>query len=310
VVRRLRRRFRRLRRADAGPAGAGDGRRLKAAIVAISLATLACGGGPAPTASTPPAPFRSPAVATDASCAAFTVTGDPASSGGTRWTYASTDAGQRFVLEGVLFVPGGAGPFPGVVVSHGGGGSPSSYSSAIARTMVGWGLAVIATRYTHANDADGRNATFLPAGGDGASEANVARARKARSLLGCVAGVDLARIAAHGHSMGAFLTAELVGTYPADFRAASHTAGGTSPGPLATRPATAAAIRTPYQIHHGDQDRVVLIAQDEALAAILAANAVAHEFHRYLGLGHEQVTSDPVMLDRVRDWYTRHGVLR
>ena len=270
--------------------------------------SLACGDR-GPAASTPTTPSPSPAAA-DANCAAFLVTGDPTSTGGARWTYASTDAGQRFVLEGVLFTPGAGGTFPAVVVSHGAGGSPANYSANVARTMVGWGLAVIATRYTHAADADGRNGSLLPAGSDGASEANVARAHKTRALLGCLPGVDASRVAAHGHSMGAFVTAELAGTHPAFLRAASHTAGGTGPGPNATRPATAAAIRTPYQIHHGEDDRVVGIALDAALDAVLAAGAVPHEFHRSPGFGHEQIASDPAMLARVRDWYVRQGVLR
>jgi len=207
-------------------------------------------------------------------------------------------------------VPAGDGPFPGVVLSHGAGGLPSHYAAALAPTMVGWGLAAIATRYTHAADPDLRNAMLSPAGADGASEANVSRAHKARSLLSCVRGVDLERVAAHGHSMGAFVTGELMGTYPADFRAASQTAGGISPGPNATREATAMLIRTSYQIHHGDADRVVGIGLAERLDAILTANGVAHEFHRYAGYTHEQIAMDPMMLDRVRDWYRRHGVLR
>ena len=280
------------------------------AAAAIALALGCGGGGGSPAGPTAPATSPSPPSSAAANCAAFAMTGDPAATGGARWTYASVDSGERFVLEGVLFVPGGGGPFPAAVVSHGAGGSPANYSAAIARTMVGWGLAVIATRYTHAADFDSRNASLLPAGGHGASGANVARGFKARALLGCVAGVDTTRVAAHGHSMGAFLTAELVRTHPESIRTASNTAGGARGGVLTTRTATAAAIRTPYQIHHGALDRVVNIALDEALDAILTASAVPHEFHRYPAYGHEEVAADPAMLDRVRDWYARHGVLR
>jgi dienelactone hydrolase len=273
---------------------------------------LGC-GGPPPTTGTSVLATPSPAASLGTlfvNCAAFAVSGEPTSAGGSRWTYTSVDAGQPFALEGVLFEPEGAGPFPAAVVSHGAGGLPSNYSAAVARTMVTWGLVVIATRYTHAADFDLRNALLLPAGPAGASEANVSRAHKARDLLSCRGRVDLSRVAAHGHSMGAFVTGELVGTYPADFRAASHTAGGTSPGPNATQAATASRIRTPYQLHHGDADRVVSIAQDESLDAILTTNGVPHELHRYAGYSHEQMALDPTMLERIRDWYTRHGVLR
>ncbi|MCU0242089.1 MAG: dienelactone hydrolase family protein [Vicinamibacteria bacterium] len=245
-----------------------------------------------------------------ADCKAFVVTGDSRSASGAPWTYASTDDGVAYKMEGVLFLPAGAGPFPGVVLSHGKGGLPSSYSATVGRTMVQWGLAVIAPRYTHAADSDGRNASLLPAGGDGASQANVLRAHKARDLLACAGNVDLARVAAHGHSMGAFVTGELLGSYPSDFRAASHTAGGSTSGPNATRPATAALIRTPYQLHHGDADVVVALASDQALDRILADNGAPHELHVYAGYSHERMATDGLMFSRVQAWYVAHGVLR
>jgi dienelactone hydrolase len=247
----------------------------------------------------------SPAVA---NCAAFAVTGNPRSATGATWTYRSTDQGVRYVLEGVLFVPpSGAGPFPAVVVSHGKGGTPRGYSATIARTMVGWGLVAIGTMYTHAPDAE--DLGNAPDGPDGASSVNVQRAFKARALLTCVGGVDLTRLAAHGHSMGAFVTGQLLGTHPGDFRAASHTAGGVSEGPNATKPAAAQQIITPYQLHHGDADQVVALAQDRTLDAILTANGVPHELRVYAGYDHQRIANDATMLARVRTWYQNHGVL-
>ncbi len=255
-----------------------------------------------------PAVPPSPVVA---NCNAFLVTGDSASANGARWRYTSTDEGTQYVLTGLLFTPGGSGPFPGVVVSHGAGGNATGgtgYSANIARTMRGWGMVTIATNYTHTSDPNA--ATFRPSGPLGASDANVLRARKARSLLSCVAGVDLRRLAAHGHSMGAFVTGQLLGTYPGDFRAASHTAGGANQnGPNATRSATAANIRTPYQIHHGDADTVVDIGLDQELARILEANDATHAFITYPGYDHRAIATDAVMLERVRRWYRMFGVL-
>lgn len=248
----------------------------------------------------------SPAVV---ECAAFSVAGDPHSANGANWTYDSIDDGVHYVLEGVLFAPAGSGPFPAVVVSHGKMGTPRGYSAAIARTMVGWGLVAIGPMYTHAPDAD--DAGNEPQGGDGASDANVLRAHKARDLLSCLGTVDLARLAAHGHSMGAFVTGQLLGTYPGDFRAASHSAGGVSPGPNATHPKTAAAIVTPYEIHHSITDEVVSFAFDVALEDILASHQAAHRLvmRPYAGMSHAQVAQDAGMLRRVREWYTRFGVL-
>ena len=243
-----------------------------------------------------------------ANCAALAITGDPAAASGARWAYHSTDDGIEYNLTGVLFAPAGAGPFPGVVVSHGAGGSATGYSSNVARTMRDWGMVAIATNYTHAPDSVDLGS--LPQGDDGASDANVLRAHKARDILSCVAGVDMIRLTAHGHSMGAFVTGQLLGTYPGDFLAASHTAGGANDaGPNATRSAVAVRIRTPYQLHHGDADMVVRIDLDQTLQGILSASATPNELRVYPGYSHEQMALDPVMFSRVRDWYRAHGVL-
>jgi dienelactone hydrolase len=246
-------------------------------------------------------------VAPDVACSAFVISGDPRTAGGARWTYRSTDAGITYDLEGVLLAPEGRGPFPAVIVSHGRGGSPANYSARVGRTMVTWGLVVIAPGYTHAGTAS----TGLPAGGEGASAANVARARKARQLLSCLGYVDLTRVAAHGHSMGAFVTGELLGTHPSEFRVASHTAGGASPLPtaVATHTTTAERIVTPYQLHHGDADTVVALAADQELDRILTRNGVVHELRVYRGYDHDDVAFDPGILQAIRAWYTAHGLL-
>jgi dienelactone hydrolase len=250
-----------------------------------------------------------PLSAPVADCSAFVVTGNPQAPQGATWVYDSTDDGVRYVLKGVLFTPPGAGPFPAVVLSHGKGGTPQAYSANIARTMVTWGLVAIATMYTHAPDA--QDAANEPQGPDGASDANVLRAHKARDLLSCLGTVDLARVAAHGHSMGAFVTGQLLGTYPADFRVASHTAGGAGSGPNATKPDVAAHIETPYALHHSDADQTVPLVMDQVLAGILADNGTEHRLVTapYQGLSHADMSANPLMLQRVRNWYRAHGVL-
>jgi len=60
----------------------------------------------------------------------------------------------------------------------------------------------------------------------GASAANAVRAHAAVTVLARLGYVDVRRVAAHGHSMGAFVTAAFVAAYPGDVRVASHTAGG------------------------------------------------------------------------------------
>jgi dienelactone hydrolase len=268
-------------------------RLLLGVVLTLVPATLA--GGPAAAATA------------QANCTAFVVTGNPRSSTGATWTYRATEQGVRYALEGVLFVPSGTGPFPAVVISHGKGGTPRGYSATVARTMVGWGLVAIGTMYTHAPDAE--DLGNAPDGPDGASQANVQRAHKTRDLLTCVGGVDLTRVAAHGHSMGAFVTGQVLGTFPSDFRAASHTAGGVSDGPNATKRDAAERIVTPYQLHHGDADQVVALALDQTLAGILAANGTPHQLHVYAGYSHQQIAFDALMFSRVRSWYQTHSVL-
>lgn len=242
-------------------------------------------------------------------CVAFVVSGDPTAPGGATWTYRSIDKGLPYALEGILFAPPGRGPFPAVVVSHGKGGSPYQYSASVARVMVGWGMVVIGTMYTHAPDA--LDAGNLPDGPDGASEANVLRAHATRDLLACVDGVDMQSVAAHGHSMGAFVTGQVLGTYRKDFKAASHTAGGVSAGANATRPDTAAQIVTPYQLHHSASDTTVAVQQDVTLAEILEKHEVPHALYvaEYPGYTHAQIALDPAMFERVRGWYQAYGVL-
>lgn len=271
----------------------------------VLLLLAGCGGGDSTPAPSPPA---TAAGAAPANCSAFAVTGDAGSQAGARWSYQSTDEGIFYALTGTLFTPTGPGPYAGAVVSHGFGGSANGYASNVARVMRDWGMVVIATNYTHAPDE--LDAGLLPQGENGASAANVQRAHKARDLLSCVAGVDLRRVTAHGHSMGAFVTGQMLGTYPGDFVAASHSAGGASAsGANSTSDDVAAKIRTPYQMHHGDADGVVDVALDRHLDGILAAQGVPHELHVYPGYTHEQIALDDAMLTRVRAWYQAHGAL-
>ena len=93
---------------------------------------------------------------------------------------------------------------------------------ALAIEMRRWGLVGIATNYTHAAGVPiGAPGT---ANDPGASDVNVLRGHGARDSSAL--NYEIRPLAAHGHSMGAFVTTALVAAYPADFRVASHTAGG------------------------------------------------------------------------------------
>jgi dienelactone hydrolase len=240
--------------------------------------------------------------------AAFVLQGDSESSQGATWTYKGTLQGTTFDLQGVLLKPAGTGPFPAVVISHGAGGNAAGYSRAIAMQMRGWGLVGIATNYTHAGGVPlGLPGTLSD---PGASQANVLRAHALIEILRTLAYVDTTRVAAHGHSMGAFVTTAVLAAYPNDFRVASHTAGGVVAGTAVATPSEsqARAIRTPYQLHHGDADIVVPLSQDQRLDGILQADVVPHMLFVYPGATHNDVAQSEAVLARVRSWYAAHGL--
>ena len=274
---------------------------IRASVALLGMVLVGCGGSDRSSPTSPSTPGPSPA---------FALQGDPESAQGATWTYRGSLDGVTFDMQGILLKPTGAGPFGAVIISHGAGGNVSALPRTIAIEMRRWGLVGIATNYTHSAGVPiGAPGT---ANDPGASDANVQRGHAVREILRTLAYVDQNRVAAHGHSMGAFVTTALVGAYPNDFRVASHTAGGVRlPGIIAgpaPSEAQARSIRTPYQLHHGDQDMVVPIAQDERLDAVLQASGVAHEFHVYPGVDHTDVATSSTVLARIRTWYAAHQV--
>ena len=252
--------------------------------------------------------FISRGIASSGTLHGFVLTGNPASTNGATWTYRDTVGGVIYDLEGILLKPAGTSGLPAVVISHGHDNNVNTYSINIARTMRAWGLVCIATNYTHA--------AGVPTGspGDstqpGASMPNILRARKCVEILDSLGYVDTTRIAAHGNSMGAFVTAAFVGTYPHLFRVASQSAGGVNDYRLAwTKSPQASGITVPYQHHHGDADTTVPIADDYRLDSILAAKGTIDQFYVYPGYSHVMMTFDSTMLTRVHTWYITYGLL-
>jgi len=237
------------------------------------------------------------------------VTGNPESADGATWTMSGTLEGTRVELQGILLKPRGRGPFPAVVLSHGAGGNAQTYGRALGTVMRKWGLVCIATNYTHG--------LGVPLGtpglriDQGASPENAFRAHAAVTVLARLGYVDTSRVAAHGHSMGAFVTTAFAAAYPSDIRVASHTAGGVlldalhHEGVPIPSVAQARRIRAPYQWHHGLLDYAVPFLLDKRLDAVLQ---VPHEGYLYPRLHHAEVAADPEMLARVRAWYAAHGM--
>jgi dienelactone hydrolase len=276
---------------------------LRRAVLALLLAGTmsACRGGDA----TAPLPGSESARV----LAHLAVSGAPESPTGATWTYRDTVDGIVYDLAGVLLKPSGSGPFPAIILSHGFGGSASGYPRNVGAVMATWGAVVIGANYTHALAAPpGSPGTSSDLGG---SAANVQRARRLAELLRALGYVDMSRLAAHGHSMGAFVTTALAATHPDLLRAASHTAGGVAATSSLGIPSESQgrAIRTPYQMHHGERDFVVAPAADQRLDALLTASGTPHELFVYPGAEHNDVAFDLAILERVRGWYVKNGVL-
>ena len=240
---------------------------------------------------------------------AFEIAGDPRQSSGAPWSFRGKVDGVQYDLTGVLLVPTGPGPFPAVVLSHGNGGSARFIAEQVGRTMVTWGFVCIAVDYTHAVGVP-RGAPGGPSE-TGASRANVLRAHMTRELLRRLPYVDNARVAAHGHSLGAYLQVAWFAAYPGDVKVASHTGGGIRPPRSRIVPAPtveeAERIRVPYQLHHGSADETVPLEWDELLASVLREHGVETALYVYDG-GHLAPRSNPLMFERVRAWYAMHGV--
>ena len=240
---------------------------------------------------------------------ALTIAGDPESASGATWTLVGTLDGTTVDLQGILLKPRGRGPFPAIVLSHGAGSNAQSYGRELGSVMRTWGLVCIAVDYTHSRGVpDGAPGTLLQ---QGASPANTFRAHAAVTVLARLRYVDVRRVAAHGHSMGAFVTTAFAADYPNDVRVASHTSGGVlldaihREGMPLPSVAQARRIQAPYQWHHGLLDFAVPFLLDRRFDSVLTA---PHEGHLYRRLRHAEVATDPEVLSRVRAWYTAHGM--
>jgi dienelactone hydrolase len=196
-----------------------------------------------------------------------------------------------------------------VVLSHGSGGNARFIANEVGRTMVTWGFVCMAVDYTHAADVP-RGAPGNPSE-TGASRANVMRAHMTRELLRRLPYVDNNHVAAHGHSLGAYLQVAWLAEFPHDVEVASHTGGGVRPAQSRIAPAPtieeAARITIPYQLHHGSADETVPLSWDERLANVLRQHGVENALYVYDG-GHLAPRSNPLMFERVRAWYSMHGV--
>ena len=206
---------------------------------------------------------------------------------------------------GILVVPPGPGPFPGVVISHGKGGTARGFALPKAQVMQTWGFACIGPDYTHAYGSTITNQ-------DGASPENIRRGAESIELLAAYANADTNRIAVYGNSMGAFVAIGLAAELTQTVRAAAITAGGIVPSGLASSPTTttAARVRSPFLILHGTADTTVPPERSELLKSILDEHNVTNSRVLFDDVGHSlHVDRSNQVYALMRDWFTAFGVL-
>lgn len=217
---------------------------------------------------------------------------------GTNWTYKD----DQLSLAGILLKPDGKGPFPAILISHGGGGTAEGFGMPKAREFVKMGFVCIAPNYTHAGKGFDKKQA-------GASTENLKRAVKCLDILASLPEVDAERLCAYGNSMGAFVTIRLAAEAPERLKAAAFTAGGVGFGGATEEVAT--KVRTPFCILQGSSDNVTRPERSTAFKDILDKNKVANERHVFEGVGHglhQEKAAECYKL--MKAWFENQGVLK
>ena len=233
---------------------------------------------------------------------------------GERWT--CTADGR--LLSGVLLKPEGKGPFAGIVLSHGLGGNAQNIARSRGTELVRAGFVCIATDYTHAGKGRG------PAGGRantsdvdfaqaGARPENIRRALACLEILRQQKEVDVHRLAAYGHSMGAFVTIALAAATDR-LAAAAISSGGvqTTKASTSAAPTTnvAAQVRVPFLILQGALDQTVPPESSARFKQVLDENKVPNERRVFDDVGHNVPTERTEEMNcLLREWFTKYGVL-
>ena len=234
-------------------------------------------------------------------------------------TFLYSDAQRTF--GGIFVKPAGDGPFPAVLINHGQGGTPAGYSLPKAMEMVPWGLVAIGPTLTHAAGPDMDTSPE----GSGNSPENLARAQACLAGLATLGYVDMTRVAAWGHSKGAYAAIGQVAALGTVIRAAAMSAGGTVPGTVADGAHLAAPTDgeaqptvTPFLMFHGTVDPAVPPGSSERFKAMLDANRVRAERVTYdttvlpPDLQHNLHRTPAInadMMARFRIWLGTFGVL-
>ena len=148
----------------------------------------------------------------------------------------------------------------------------------------------------------------------GARPENIRRALACLEILRQQTDVDPRRIAAYGHSMGAFVTIALTAVASDKIAAAAITAGGvmTAQYRAASAPTTNVAeeVRVPFLILQGALDNTVPPESSELFKQVLDKSKVPNERHLFEGVSHNLPGERADEVNHlIREWFTKHGVL-
>jgi dienelactone hydrolase len=185
-------------------------------------------------------------------------------------------------LVGLLVVPDGDGPAPGVLVAHEGPGQ-SDHERGVARRLADLGYVAFALDYHGGGETIADRAEMFERLGVLMADSRVTRAIAEASLAQLLAEprVDPARVAAIGYCFGGTMSLEL-GRSGAELAAIVGFHAGLS----TDRPEDARSIRCPVLVCIGADDPIVPAEQRAAFEAEMRAGGVDWQMHVYGGVQH------------------------
>jgi predicted peptidase len=233
---------------------------------------------------------------------------------GTNFTY--SDAQRSF--SGIMIKPPGNGPFAGVVINHGAGGTVTGYSLGKAREMSPWGIVAIGPTLTHVAGGETNPANM------GNCAENIARGDACLNVLASLSYIDTNRLALFGHSMGGFATIGQAAASGSKIRAAAISAAGVIPDSAGTTNAAPTVtesnpVNKPFLMFHCDADPVVPAVRSQLFAQLLNTNSVVNNRILFSSNSipntnfwhnlHQEPNVNTNMLTNIFGWFKTHGVL-
>lgn len=185
-------------------------------------------------------------------------------------------------LVGLLVLPDGDGPAPGVLVAHEGPGQ-SDHERGVARRLAGLGYVAFALDYHGGGEAIADRAVMFERLGVLMADNRLTRTIAEESLAQLLAEprVDPARVAAIGYCFGGTMALELGRS-----GAALAAIVGFHAGLSTARPEDAGNIRCPVLVCIGADDPIIPAEQRAAFEAEMAAGGVDWQMHVYGGVQH------------------------